>query len=214
MIIFDCDGTLVDSEIIAAEVFPSVWSSMGVKMTTDFFLRNFVGTGADAEIVKKTISSLPPNAMAIADKKFDEELALRLQPVRGIERVLHDLPCQACVASNSSLAYIQSALEKTALAGFFGNKVFSSRDLGRPKPAPDIFLRAATELGFAPSECVVVEDSVSGIRGAQNAGMLVIGFMGGLHCNQVVRERVISAKADYYCSSSEELSFVLRNLTW
>jgi HAD superfamily hydrolase (TIGR01509 family) len=209
LVIFDCDGTLVDSEIIASEVFPSVWSAMGLEMTADYFLCNFVGTGSDAEVVKKTIASLPPDAMELADKKFNEELARRLQAVRGMSKVLKDLPFQACVASNSSLKYVKDALSKTSLAEFFGSRVYSSRDIGKPKPAPDIFLHAAKDLGFSPAHCVVVEDSFSGIKGAQNAGMSVIGFMGGLHCNSVVRERILSAKADYYCSSAEELNEVL-----
>ncbi|MER8582539.1 HAD-IA family hydrolase [Mesorhizobium sp. M1423] len=213
LVIFDCDGTLVDSEIIAAEVFPSVWSAMGLEMTTDYFLCHFVGTGSDAEVVKKTMALLPPDAMDIADRKFEEELALRLQAVRGIPQVVKGLSFQSCVASNSSLNYIKNALAKTLLAEFFEGRVYSSHDLGKPKPAPDIFLHAASELGFSPAQCVVVEDSLSGIKGAQNAGMSVIGFMGGLHCNSVVRERIISAEADYYCSSAEELSELLRSLS-
>ena len=169
LVIFDCDGTLVDSEIIAAEVFPAVWSTMGVEMTSDYFLCNFVGTGSDAEIVKKTMALLPSDAMEIADKKFDEELALRLQAVRGIYKVLSNLSFQKCVASNSSLPYIRSALAKTSLTNFFGNRVYSSRNHGRPKPAPDVFLHAAKELGFTPSQCIVIEDSLSGIKAAQNA---------------------------------------------
>ena len=210
LIIFDCDGTLVDSEIIAAEVFPSVWSTMGLKITSDYFLCNFVGTGSDAEIVKKAMALLPPNAMELAEIKFEEELALRLEAVRGMSEVLKNLPFQSCVASNSSLKYIKNALAKTLLAEFFGSRVYSARDLNKPKPAPDIFLHAAQKLGFLPEQCVVIEDSVSGIKGAQSAGMLVIGFMGGLHCNSVVKEKILSAKADYYCSSAEELSALLR----
>lgn len=213
LVIFDCDGTLVDSEIIAAEVFPSVWSAMGLEMTPDYFLCNFVGTGSDAEVVKKTMALLPPNAMELADKKFDEELARRLQAVRGMAEILKDMPFHACVASNSSLKYVKDALSKTLLSDFFDNRVYSSRDIGRPKPAPDVFLHAAKDLGFSPAQCVVVEDSVSGIKAAQNAGMPVIGFMGGLHCNSAVRERILSAKADYYCSSSEELSRTLQTLS-
>lgn len=212
LVIFDCDGTLVDSEVIAAEVFPAVWSKMGLEMTADYFLCHFVGTGSDAEIVQKTMALLPPNAMELADRRFDEELALRLQAVRGMRDVLQNLSFQACVASNSSLKYVQDALKKTSLAEFFGNRVYSSRDLGKPKPAPDVFLHAARELGFLPKQCVVVEDSASGIKGAQNAGMTVIGFLGGGHCNSIVRERIRSAKADHYCTSAEELSELLESL--
>lgn len=211
LIIFDCDGTLVDSEIIAAQVFPAVWASMGVPMTSDFFLCNFVGTGSDAEIVVKTKALLPPGGMEIADQKFDDELALSLQATQGMHELLESLSCQVCVASNSSLKYLKRALEKTQLASFFCDRVYSARDLPRPKPAPDVFLHAARELGFTPDQCIVIEDSVSGIKAGQNAGMKVVGYMGGLHFNQVVKDKLLSAQADIYCSSAAELKETLLN---
>lgn len=210
LVIFDCDGTLVDSEIIAAEVFPAVWATMGLEISKDYFLSNFVGTGSDAEIVKKTMELLPPNAMELADKKFDEELEKRLKPVEGIFDLLKKAPFDVCVASNSSLNYVKSALHKTSLYSFFEDRVYSSRDLAKPKPAPDVFLHAASKSGFQPEQCIVVEDSVSGIKAAQNAGMCVIGFFGGLHCNSVVKEKLLSAKADYYCNSADELEKTLQ----
>ncbi len=108
LVIFDCDGTLVDSEIIAAEVYPSVWSKLGLEMTKDYFLCNFVGTGSDAEVVKKTMALLPPNAMKLADNKFEAELSQRLQAVRGIANIFKELPFQVCVASNSSLKHVKN----------------------------------------------------------------------------------------------------------
>ncbi|MGE0762542.1 MAG: HAD family hydrolase [Bdellovibrionales bacterium] len=212
LVIFDCDGTLIDSEIIAARVFPTVWSSMGLQMTSDFFLCNFVGTGFNAEIVKQTMAQLPSNAVEIAEKKFEEEMANYLEPVKGIRQILEWLPHQACVASNSSLNYIKKALVKSRLDHFFADRVYSSREFGNPKPAPDIFLHAAKESGALPENCIVIEDSVSGIKGAQNAGMTVIGLMAGQHFNQVVKDRLLSAKANFYCSSAEELKEVIQNL--
>ncbi|HWU42325.1 MAG TPA: HAD family phosphatase [Bdellovibrio sp.] len=212
LVIFDCDGTLVDTEIIAAEVYPAVWSTMGVEMTTDYFLCNFVGTGSDAEVVRKTMALLPPNAMELADEKFNEVIVGRLQAVHGMTKILRELPYQTCVASNSSLKYVKNVLAMTSLSDFFADRVYSSRDAGKPKPAPDVFLHAANKLGFSPRQCVVIEDSVSGIKAAQNAGMQVVGFMGGLHCNASVREKLFSAKADHYCSSTEELKNILQDL--
>lgn len=203
----------MDSEIIAAKVFPAVWASMGLEITQDYFLCNFVGTGSDAEVVKKTMALLPPNAMETADKKFDEELALKLQPVHDIREVLEWLPFAACVASNSSRSYVKNALSKTLLNNYFGERVYSSRDLGKPKPAPDIFLHAAKENGFSPDQCVVVEDSIPGIKAAQNAGMVVIGFMGGKHFNKTLKDRLLAAKADYYCSSAIELREILLKMS-
>lgn len=205
LIIFDCDGTLIDSEIIAARVFPAVWSAMGLPMTSDFFICNFVGTGFNSDIVKQTMAKLPSNAVQIAEKQFEEEMAQCLAPVKGVREVLEGLTHPGCVASNSALPYIKKALAKTQLAHFFADRVYSSREFGNPKPAPDIFLHAAKEAGVRPSNCIVVEDSVSGILGAQRAGMTVIGFMAGQHFNPVVKDRLLSAKADVYCSTAEEL---------
>lgn len=169
--IFDCDGTLVDSEIIAAKVFPTVWSTMGVQMTKDYFLCNFVGTSHNAQIVQETMALLPPDAKEIADKKFDEELDKGLQPIIGIKEILEWIPFEVCVASNSSLGYVKRVLEKAKIHQFFEDRIYSSRDVGQPKPAPDVFIHAAKVNGFAPPDCIVIEDSVSGIKAAQNAGM-------------------------------------------
>jgi len=209
LIIFDCDGTLVDSEIIASRVFTSVWRSMGLDMTEDYFLCNFVGAGNDTEIVKSTLAKLPPNTMEIADKKFDEELATNLKPVKGMTELLVGLDHELCVASNSSLEYVKRALATTGLSHFFGEKVYSARDLNKPKPAPDLFLHAANELGFTPQQCLVIEDSVSGVQAAKNAHMKVIGFLGGLHCNQVVTDKLLEARADHYCRNTGDLQSFL-----
>lgn len=209
LLIFDCDGTLVDSEVLAAKVFPAVWSSMGVSMTSDYFLCNFVGTGDDAPIVRKTMALLPQSAKDIADKQFDEELSANLESVQGMAELLRSIHFDRCVASNSSLNYVKRALSKTLLDVFFGERVYSSRDVGKPKPSPDIFLHAARVNGYAPADCIVIEDSVSGIKAAQNAGMYVIGFMGGKHFKPVVRDRLLTANADLYCSSVIELKEAL-----
>lgn len=205
LIIFDCDGTLVDSEVIASEVFPKVWSSMGLGMTTDYFVSNFVGIGSDAEIIKKTMALLPPNAMEIADKQFEEELKKRLQPVDGMPELLAELQHEICVASNSSLPYVVDALKLTGLYKHFHEKVFSSKLLPLPKPAPDVFLHAAKTLGFEPTDCIVIEDSRSGIVAAKNANMKVIAYMGGLHFNSVLKQKLLSAGADYYYSNISDL---------
>lgn len=213
LIIFDCDGTLVDSEVIASEVFPAVWAGMGLTMTSDFFLTHFVGVGNDAEIIKKTMAQLPANAMQVADQKFDEELKLRLQPVRGMLELLQNIEHAVCVASNSSAPYVKEALLSTGISHFFKDQIFSSRQLAKPKPAPDVFLHAAQTLGYDPSDCIVIEDSRSGILAAKNANMQVIGFMGGLHFNEALKEKLYAAEADFYCTDCDELQALLAELT-
>ena len=211
LIIFDCDGTLVDSEIIAARVFTEVWASMGLAMTVDSFLRNIVGTGHDSEIMRNTRAKLPANAPGIAEAKFESELAKELKPIAGIPELLRTLDCTLCVASNSAHAYVVRALAVTGLTPYFGDRVFSSRDLARPKPAPDVFLHAAKTLGFATTNCLVVEDSVSGIQAAKSAEMKVIGWTAGMHFTEPLRERLLGANADHYCQTPAELQSELLN---
>jgi len=213
LIIFDCDGTLVDSEAIAARVFPAVWATMGLQMTTDEFISNFVGISNDAESVKNILAPLPPHAKAVADKAFAEELARNLQPVHGTLKLLAQLSCQACVASNSSVEYLQRTLRATGLAEFFGERIFSAHQVARPKPAPDLFLHAAQVLGFQAEQCLVVEDSVPGVKAAQAAGMKVVGYTAGLHFNAAVTNRLLEAKADFYCDNALELEQLIRNFT-
>lgn len=214
LIIFDCDGTLVDSEYIASKVFPSVWAKMGVELSTDYFLCNFVGVANDSEVIKNIMAKLPPNAMAIADKKFEEELAENLEATAGIHDLLDEVKQQICVASNSSLPYLKRVLLKTKLSPYFADRVYSAHQVANPKPAPDLLLHAASSLGFAPDQCLVVEDSLAGVMAAKSAGMRVIGYSGGLHfSSQALRDRLISAKADYYCTNVKELKDLVLNFT-
>jgi beta-phosphoglucomutase-like phosphatase (HAD superfamily) len=107
LIIFDCDGTLVDSEHIASYVFPRIFSAMGIHMTSDYFICNFVGTSTDSEFVQNEMKKLPPNAMAIANQKFEEELRANLKAIPGISDLLDKIEHSVCVASNSSLPYLK-----------------------------------------------------------------------------------------------------------
>jgi beta-phosphoglucomutase-like phosphatase (HAD superfamily) len=214
LIIFDCDGTLVDSEVLAAKVFPSVWASVGVHFTEQEFLNHFVGTGADADIVLHTKSRLPPDTGKVAEQAFEVELNRNLKAVHGIPELLlrmqENSGNEQCVASNSAPYYIKNVLGLTGLAQFFGDRIFSAHQVARPKPAPDLFLHAAQYLGYKPEQCLVIEDSPSGVRAAKSAGMNVIGFMGALHFNQILRDRLIAAEADVYCTDISELENKIR----
>ncbi|MEO5667482.1 MAG: HAD-IA family hydrolase [Bdellovibrionota bacterium] len=210
LIIFDCDGTVIDSEIVGARVFPRVWATMGVEMSEDEFLCTIVGTSPGAEVVTNLRARLPANGMEIADKIYDEELARSLQPVEGILSLLQDLECDVCIASNSSLPYLKKVLAIAGLADFFGDRVYSARDLAHPKPAPDVFLYAARASGLGPEDCLVIEDSVLGIRAAKVAGITVVGFMGGKHFRPVLEEKLRSEGADVYCATTDELARWIR----
>jgi HAD superfamily hydrolase (TIGR01509 family) len=186
---------------------------MGSSITEDFFRCHFVGVSNESESIKEILRDLPPDAMHVADRVFERELRKKVRPVHGMRELLSALRVQSCVVSNSSLGYLHEILKLTQLSDFFGSRVFSGRDLGRPKPAPDLFWHAADELNIPRENCIVVEDSTTGVQAAKNAGMKVIAFMGGLHFNDVLKERLLKAEPDWFCSSTTELKRLLTSWT-
>lgn len=211
--IFDFDGTLVDSEHIASLVFTDVWTQMGYPMTQEFFIEHFVGIANDSETLKPILSKMPANASEIAHEAFHKELERSLKPVTGVAELLADLKLPMCVASNSFIDYIYKKLKIVGLEKYFGDRVFSGRDVPKPKPAPDVFLHAADTLGFTTDECIVVEDSFAGVTAAKAAGMTVIGFTAGLHFNETVKQRMMKAQPDYSCATATELKKLILELT-
>jgi HAD superfamily hydrolase (TIGR01509 family) len=211
LVIFDCDGTLVDSEIIACRVFTSYWSTFGVHFTDQEFKELFIGTGKDAPIVIETFLRMPAHVPVTGDQLLAEALRFELQPVAGIVDILDSLEDEICVASNSSSGYVAEALKLCNLTQYFSAKIFSSHDVARPKPAPDVFLAAAHRLGFSSAECLVIEDSPSGIRAAQVAGMAVIGFAGASHFTPALAQRLSALNPDWFCATTDDLRRVLHS---
>ena len=205
LIIFDCDGTLVDSELVASRVFTRYWSTHGVHFTEDEFKELFIGTGRDAAIVTETFARMPPEAEATGNLLFKEALHMELRPITGIPEVLNALREPVCVASNSSREHVEQALALCGLSQHFEGKVFSAHNVQRPKPAPDLFLRAASDLGFTPHECIVVEDSPAGLLAAQSAGMKVIAFAGAGHFVPKLAKRLLDLSPDWFCENADEL---------
>ena len=140
-----------------------------------------------------------------------EQLGLRreLAPVPGIARALAQLDGPRCVASSSDPARIRMTLELTGLAGFFGDHIFSGAEVANGKPAPDLFLHAAKTMGAPPAECVVVEDSVQGVRAGVAAAMPVIGFTGGAHAYPGFADTLRAAGAATIIAHMDELPAVL-----
>jgi HAD superfamily hydrolase (TIGR01509 family) len=182
LIIFDCDGVLVDSEVIALTVMARSASDEGAAMDVDDAIRSFRGVKmADCvrEIerrlgrgVRETFVADLRRATAVA---FDAEL----KAVDGIHPALADITIPVCVASNGPMSKLTQTLGLTNLLDRFEGRIFSAYEVGSWKPDPGLFLHAAQTLGVHPSRCVVVEDSLPGIRAAQSAGMRVLGFTGG-----------------------------------
>jgi HAD superfamily hydrolase (TIGR01509 family) len=181
LIIFDCDGVLVDSERVANEVFAQVLEEVcGLKFTLDDMFDTFVGHSR-AQCLQKVESMIgepPPAELDLRyQRDIDDALKQTVQAIDGIETVLQTLKLPYCVASSGSHDKMKMTLGKTNLMGYVEGNIFSTSDVERGKPHPDIYLHAAHTMGFDdPSRCAVVEDSPIGVTGAVAAGMRVFGF--------------------------------------
>ena len=183
LVIFDCDGVLIDSEPIANRVFRDLLESAGLKLTLEEVMRTFVGNTRDGCIVvagKMLGRPLPTDF----GKRWDKALfaALRaVKPVAGVPELLAGMKVPFCVASNGNPDRMALALDYAGLMPWVRGKIFTAADVAHPKPAPDLFLHAAKSMGVAPSGCVVVEDTPTGVRGAVAAGMRVFGYAAATH---------------------------------
>jgi HAD superfamily hydrolase (TIGR01509 family) len=185
LVIFDCDGVLVDSEVIFARILGECLTAADFPATAEEAL--LLGFGKNRDTLTAAVETL--FGRALPDGFFDgmrarTALALEceLQPMPGVEALLNSLPAARCVASNGHLERVRERLALTGLLRFFDPYVFSATQVAHGKPAPDLFLMAARQLGANPASCIVVEDSVIGVTAAIAAGMPVVGFCGGSHC--------------------------------
>ncbi len=179
LLIFDCDGTLVDSEQIANEVFVTEIQKLGIALTHEEAWQHFPGTSLSLcmAYVEETYDvSLPEDFIGRYRQVQRLAFAEGLQPVQGVRAALNKLGATKCVASNGPMDIIRSNLMTTKLDHFFGDRIFSAYDLNKWKPLPDLFLHAADVMQVPPSDCIVIEDSTAGIEAGMNAGMTVLAF--------------------------------------
>ena len=184
LVIFDCDGVLVDSESIAVDLLLELIRAAGGKITREAAYERFLGCSLarivaelqDRHQIRVTDGLLESMRVGLYDR-FRKEL----QPVPAIADALDRLSQPFCVASSSQPERICLSLSLTGLEEKFGGNIFSATMVKHGKPAPDLFLYAAGQMGIAPGDCVVVEDSPAGVTAAKSAGMRVIAFTGGSH---------------------------------
>lgn len=184
LVVFDMDGVLVDSELISARVTARALREAGADVAEADLLGRFLGTST-ASILEK-ISAEHGRAFPAT---FQEDLRAQvldayedeLQPMAGVELVLDRLRVARCVASSSHPLRIRRSLELTGLLDRLAPHLFSATMVERGKPAPDLFLLAASTMAAEPSRCLVIEDSEAGVRAGKAAGMTVLGFIGGSH---------------------------------
>jgi HAD superfamily hydrolase (TIGR01509 family) len=185
LVIFDCDGVLVDSEPIFSRVHADILSRCGYRITPERLNERFCGV-SDAEMLaaieKEWGRRLPADYDDRVCALLDACCAAGLTSFPGLDEALERISARVCVASSSTPERIRKSLGIAGLLERFEPNIFSAVMVARGKPAPDLFLHAARAMQTDPARCVVIEDSVPGVRAAMAANMAVIGFCGGSHC--------------------------------
>ena len=198
MFIFDCNGVLVDSESIVADVAAQELTHAGFAVSPEIVARFFTGRRPSdmlGDIEAATQRQLPPNFGTRLAAATLRRLRAELRATAHVEHALTWLRGPKCVASSSPLDRIRASLECTGLLRFFDPYLFSASDVMRGKPAPDLLFYVASKMQVAPSNCIVVEDSPAGVAAAHAAGMVPIGFIGGSHTNPGLGAQLTNAGA-------------------
>ncbi|HEX2372812.1 MAG TPA: HAD family hydrolase [Actinomycetota bacterium] len=183
LVVFDCDGVLVDSERIAVRVEAQFLTELGWPLSEAEVVERFMGRTAefmDDAIEAQLGSRLPDDWKDQFQRRYAEAFAAELGPVDGITEALDQIAVPTCVASSGSHDKLRFTLGHTGLYQRFQGRIFSGYEVANGKPAPDLFLHAAARMGAEPGRCAVVEDSHYGVLAARAAGMRVFGYAGGL----------------------------------
>jgi len=183
LVIFDCDGVLVDSERIAVRVEAELLAELGWPLSQAEIVERFMGRTTeymDEAIEAQLGSRLPGDWSDQFQRRYREAFAAELVPVDGVLDALDQIAVPTCVASSGSHDKLRFTLGHTGLYERFEGRIFSGYEVANGKPAPDLFLHAAARMGAGPARCAVVEDSLYGVLAARAAGMRVFGYAGGL----------------------------------
>jgi len=199
LIIFDCDGVLIDSELISARSLISALEDRGVQVNLDYVAEHFLGRSYPV-----VLAQIRGEFGVELDDTFEEEYRKRLlerfrselRAMPGIRTLLSSLEIPYCVATSSSPLRVRASLEIVGLTDLMEDRVFTASEVARGKPAPDLFLHAAARMGVTPDRCLVIEDSRNGIRAARAAGMRVWWFHGGSHITEADYARQDALGAD------------------
>jgi HAD superfamily hydrolase (TIGR01509 family) len=216
LIIYDCDGTLIDSETIAGSEVHRALLGFGFDYTLDSYNAKFTGVPAwrtwellELEYGKAFPVGTRDRVDAAIHRRFEEELTL----VQGVREAIGAIALPHCVASSTGLTQLRKNLAQVALIDLFDPHIFSATQVKRGKPAPDVFLYAASQMGHDPAECVVIEDSVNGVTAARRAGMRVLGFTGAGHTFDGLADRLMAAGALQIVPHMDDLPGMIGRLT-
>jgi len=209
-VLFDCDGVLIDSEVLWNRVEAEIKTEMGFPITLEEQYRKYVGMSHDSEEIKAVRALLPPNYKTEFKKRYGEVVLKELKRIEGMGVLAQNLRVPFGVVSNSTDEELKVALGHVGYLPIFENVLYSSFIVGKPKPDPTIYLYAAEKLGVKPRDCLVIEDSPVGTRAGCAAGMMVWGFTAATHFFDHPRERLIEAGASDVFDTVEGLSQALK----
>ncbi|MDK9695621.1 MAG: HAD-IA family hydrolase [Siculibacillus sp.] len=198
LVIFDCDGVLIDSEIVVARLEAEAMTELGLPMTVEAVCARFAGTTTKEvwETVEHELGRpLPPGFVAAHLAHVRDVFSRDLRAVPGARAMVEGLGLPACVASSTRLPSLIDNLATCGLAELFDGRIYSASQVKRAKPAPDVFMFAASQMGADPVDCLVIEDSVAGVTAARRAGMNVVGFVGAGHVTAGLADRLRTAGA-------------------
>ncbi len=216
LVIFDCDGVLVDSEGLSVSTLLGMIKLAGGTIDEDTAYEHFLGKSMKSvreilgrdfglDITDRHLTEMRVELM----RRFREEL----KPVPGVKEMLPRLVMPRCVASSGTLDRIRYALDVTGLLGLLESHLFSAAMVARGKPAPDLFLHAASAMGVKPENCLVIEDSPAGVEAARAAGMRVFAFTGGSHAgNPALKARLASMQPDFIFADMLQLPDLIAGL--
>lgn len=215
-VIFDCDGVLVDSEVLALEVELAMLREQGLEFDRHDYVTRFMGLSYEAfhqvmdeeaqRRIGRTISDQIRDELAT---RLRQTMIARLTEVPGATRAVASVTLPKAVASSSTKEGLERKLRQVGLWDHFAPHVYSAEHVAHAKPAPDLFLHAAEALKIAPADCLVIEDSVNGVLAGRTAGMRVWGFLGGGHAHDGLRARLTEAGAERIAQDWAEVARLL-----
>jgi len=215
LVIFDCDGVLVDSEVISCRAHAEMLTRHGYPITAEQVLDRFLGVSdqeARQAIEAETGRCLPVDFEAQMKQAALQRYADELRNIPYIAETIAAIALPKCVASSGTPEKIRHGLTCAGLFDLLAPNIFSATQVKRGKPAPDLFLFAAGEMRASPERCIVIEDSVPGISGARAAGMTVVGFVGGSHCRPGYGDTLRAAGAIASFDDMRQLPGLIRQI--
>lgn len=208
LIIFDCDGVLIDSEIVVCRLTAEEFTRLGYPVTTEEVIARFAGRAERsmiADVERDWGRPVPAEYFSRMRERVGQAYATELRAIPGVAEVLRRIRIPVCVASSSYPEKLRLGLETVGLHDRFAPNVISATRVAHGKPAPDVFLYAAGWMRAPVAGCVVIEDSLAGVRAARAAGMRVFGFTGGAHCSPGHGARLSEAGAERVIGDFREM---------